>query len=115
MSDSLYLSLWFADFSGPEMLPHLLAVLHQFPFSALRPGIAYSAVQPVSWNESTVLERLFSPGISPEEAVLIAADLIHDDYAYVFEVFWDLWTPDKTGQRWALAPEVVRIIVQGVE
>jgi hypothetical protein len=115
MPDPLYLSLWFADFSGPEMLPHLLAVLHQFPFSALRPGIAYSAVRPVSWNESTVLERRFSPGISPEEAVLIAADLVHDDYAYVFEVFWDLWTPDTTGQRWELAPEVVKIIVQGVE
>lgn len=115
MPDALYLSLWFADFSGPEMLPHLLAVLQQFPYSAQHPGITYSAVQPVSWNESTVLERRFSPGITPEEAVIIAADLVHDDYAYVFEVSWDLWTPDASGQDWELAPEVVKIIVQGLE
>jgi len=41
LSDPLYLSLWFADFSGPEMLPHAFAVLQQFPFSAQRPGINY--------------------------------------------------------------------------
>jgi len=115
MSDPLYLSLWFADFSGPEMLPHLLAVLQQFPFSVERPGMAYVAVQPVSWNESTVLERRFSPGIAPEQALLIAADLVHDDYAYIFDVFWDLWTPDETGQQWRLAPVPVKIFVQGQE
>ena len=115
MSDPLYLSLWFPDFSGPAMLPHLLAVLQQFPFSAQLPGIAYSAVQPVSWNEATILERRFSPGITSEEAVLIAADLVHDDYAYVFEAFWDLWTPDEAGSLWRLAPAPVKIIVQGEE
>ena len=61
MSDPLYLSLWFPDFSGPEMLPHAFAVLQQFPFSAQRPGITYFAVHPVSWDEATVLERRF-PG-----------------------------------------------------
>ena len=61
MSDPLYLSLWFPDFSGPAMLPHILAVLQQFPFSAQRPGITYAAVQPVSWSEATVLERRFTP------------------------------------------------------
>jgi hypothetical protein len=115
MPDPVYLSLWFADFAGPEMLPHLLAVLQQFPFSPERSGIAYAAVQPVSWNESTVLERRFSPGIAAEEAVLIAADLVHDDYAYIFEVFWDLWTPAETGQQWGLAPAPVKIFVQGEE
>jgi hypothetical protein len=115
MPDPLYLSLWFADFSGPAMLPHLLAVVQQFPFSAQRPGITYAAVQPVSWNESTVLERRFSPGIAPEEAVIIAADLVHDDYAYLFEMFWDLWTPDPAGQHWQLAPSLVTIFMQGEE
>jgi len=55
MPDPLYLSLWFPDFNGPAMLPHILAVLQQFPFSEQRPGIAYVAVQPVSWNEASVL------------------------------------------------------------
>ena len=115
MSDPLYLNLWFPEFSGPAMLPHMFAVLQQFPFSAQRPGITYAAVQPVSWNEATVLERRFSPGIAPEEAVVVAADLIHDDYAYVFDAYWDLWTPDESGQQWLLIPSLVKFIVQGEE
>lgn len=115
MADPLFLSLWFADFSGPEILPHILAVLQQFPFSAQRPGIAYVAVHPVSWNEATVLEQRYLPGLAPEEAVMIAADLVHDDYAYIFDGYWDLWTPDEAGQKWLLLPALVKFIVQGVE
>jgi len=96
------------------MLPHILAVLQQFPFSEQRPGITYVAVQPVSWNEASVLERRFSPGIPPEEAVVIAADLVHDDYAYTFDAYWDLWTPDDKGQ-WQLVPSPVQFIVQAEE
>ena len=114
MADALYLSLWFPDFSGPAMLPHILAVLQQFPFSEQRAGISYIAVQPVSWNEASVLERRFSPGISPEEAMVVAADLIHDDYAYVFDADWDLWAPDERG-HWQLVPSLVQFTVQGEE
>jgi hypothetical protein len=115
MPDPLYLSLWFPDFSGPAILPHALAVLQQFPFSQERPGVTYAAVQPVSWNEASVLERRFSPGIAPEEALLVIADLIHDDYAYIFEAYWDLWTPDEAGREWRLLPSRVKFIVQGEE
>jgi hypothetical protein len=115
MSDPLYLSLWFPDFSGPAMLPHMFAVLQQFPFSEQRPGVTYAAVQPVSWNEATVLERRFSPAISPEEAVVVAADLIHGDYAYIFDAYWDLWTPDESSHEWRLIPSLVKFIVQGEE
>ncbi len=114
MSDPLYLSLWFSDFNGPAMLPHMLAVLQQFPFSDHRPGVTYIAVQPVSWNEASVLEQRFSPGVKPEAAVLVVADLIHDDYGYVFDAYWDLWTPDDKGQ-WMLVPSQVKFIVQGEE
>lgn len=114
MPDPLYLSLWFADFSGPAMLPHILATLLQFPFSQRRPGVTYLSVQPVSWNEASVLERRFSPGIPPEEAVTVAADLVHDDYAYVFEAYWDLWKPDSTGQ-WEQSPTLVTFNAQAEE
>jgi len=114
MPDPLYLSLWFSDFAGPAMLPHLLAVLQQFPFSERRPGITYIAIQPVSWNEASVLERRFSPSIASQEAVVVAADLVHDDYAYVFEAYWDLWTPGQSSE-WQLTPSLVRIIAQGEE
>ena len=97
------------------MLPHMFAVLQQFPFSEQRPGVTYASVQPVSWNEASILERRFSPGIKPEEAMVVAADLIHDDYAYVFDAYWDLWTPDAAGRHWSLIPSLVRFIVQGEE
>jgi hypothetical protein len=113
VSDPLYLSLWFPDFSGPEMLPHAFAVLQQFPFSAQRPGITHFALHPVSWNEATVLERRFPLGIDPGQAALLAAETVHEDYAYVFEGYWDLWTPDMTKESWVLEPALVKFIVQG--
>jgi hypothetical protein len=113
--DPLYLSLWFPQVSGPEILPHIAAVLQQFPYSPQRPGITYLSVQPVSWNEASILERRFAPGIPPEQAVLIAADLVHDDYAYVFDAYWDLWTPNESGDQWDLAPSLVKFIVQAEE
>jgi hypothetical protein len=115
MPDPLYLSLWFADFSGPAMIPHTLAVLQQFPFSSQRPGVTYAAVQPVSWNEASVLERRFSPGVPPGEALVVIADLVHDDYAYVFDAYWDLWTPEDDGRAWRHIPSRVKFIVQGEE
>lgn len=95
------------------MLPHAFAVLQQFPFSERRPGISYFAVHPVSWSEATVLERRFPSGIDAGQATLIVAELIHDDYAYVFEAHWDLWTPDLSSGNWVLEPAAVRFIVQG--
>ena len=120
MPDPLYLSLWFPDVEGPAMLPHILSVLQQFPFSASAPGITYVSVQPVSWNEASILERRFVPGIALEEALVIAADLVHDDYAYVFEAHWDLWMPNSpapnvNAKEWNLAPSRVKFIARGEE
>ncbi len=115
MPDPVYLSLWFNDFSGPEMLPHAFSVLQQFPFSEQRPGVSYLAAHPVSWSEPTVLERRFPSGIDPGQATLIAAEFIHDDYAYLFEAYWDMWTPDEATGNWLLAPAPVKFIVQGEE
>ena len=114
MPDPLYLSLWFSSFEVDDMLPHALAALRQFSFSVQQPGVTYLAVHPVSWNEPTILERRFRPGISPEEAVLIASDLLHEDYAYLFEAFWDLWMVDEKGE-WTLRPSQVKVLVHGTE
>ena len=53
----------------------------------------------------------------PEEAAEAAADLLHDDYAYVFEALWDLWMPPEAGVQgeWVLRPSVVRFIAHGPE
>ena len=45
MADRLYLSIWFPSFEEREILPRLLSVLKQFPFSAQRGGVGYLAVR----------------------------------------------------------------------
>lgn len=115
MPDPLYLSLWFPSFELDDMLPRALSVLRAFPFSVQQPGIAYVALHPVSWNEATILERRFNPGIRPEEAVEVAADLLHEDYAYLFEAAWDLWIFDPRQNQWVLRPSPVSIAVHGEE
>jgi len=114
MSDPLYLSIWFSTFEADDMLPHALAVMRQFSYSVRRPGITYVALHPVSWNEPTILEQRFRPGVPPEEAVLIASDLLHEDYAYRFEAFWDLWIIAENGE-WILQPSQVNFLVHGTE
>ncbi|MGH9644130.1 MAG: hypothetical protein ACRD3Q_17125 [Terriglobales bacterium] len=112
MSDPLYLSLWFPDFDEAAMLPATLAVLKEFPFSTTRPGISAVAVHPVSWAEATVLEREFNPGIQLIEAMEIVSDLLHRDYAYVFQSHWDLWRADAAG-NWTRTPHSVTFTAHG--
>ena len=115
MADSLYLSLWFPSFGESEILPRTVSVLRQIPFSPVRDGVTYAAIQPVSWSEPTILERRFRPGVSPEEAAEVVAELLHDDYAYIFEAYWDLWTPPESAEKWVLEPSLVRLIAHGME
>ena len=115
MADSLYLSLWYPDFEVEDMLPRALSVMRQFPFSAERPGINYVALHPVSWDEATILEQSFPRGIQPEAAVLVASDLLHEDYAYEFEAAWDLWMLGDREKEWFLKPSLVRFVVRGEE
>ncbi len=117
MADSLYLSIWFPSFPEQDMIPHSVSVLRQFLFSQVREGVTYLSVHPVAWSEPTVLERRFNPGISPEEAGDIAREFAHDDFAFVFETFWDLWTPneDEHGEAWVQRPTAVKFLVHGVQ
>jgi hypothetical protein len=115
MADSLYLSLWFPSFDEAQILPRTVSVLRQIPFSAAREGVTYSAIQPVSWSEPTILEGRYRPGVAPEEAVAEVAEFLHDDYAYIFEAYWDLWTPPKGAEKWVLEPSLVRLTAHGME
>jgi len=115
MADSLYLSLWFPSFDEAEILPRTVSVLRQIPFSSARDGVIYLAIQPVSWSEPTILERRFRPGVAPEEAVAEVAEFLHDDYAYIFEAYWDLWTPSEGAEKWVLEPSLVRLTAHGME
>ena len=46
--------------------------------------------------------------------MLIASDLLHEDYAYMFDAFWDLWVVADNGE-WTLRPSPVKFLVHGVE
>jgi hypothetical protein len=112
MPDNLYLNLWFSDSELVETFAHAAAVMQQLPFSAQLPGVSGVAVHPISWSEPTILEESFRPGISPEEAVTIAAGLAHEDYGYVFESHWELWSPLIPQGEWTLRPSPLKFIVR---
>lgn len=113
MPDTLFLNLWFNDSELVGTLAHFVSVMRQFPFSAQLPGITAVAVHPISWGEATILEQRFHPGISPEDAATMGAGLPHEDYAYVFEANWDLWSPGTPQTDWTLQLLPVRFIVRG--
>lgn len=115
MADPLYLSLWFPSFAPNEMMPRALSVMRLFPFSAQRPGISYLAITPVAWGEPTVIERRFRPGLDPEQAVAIAGEFLHPDYAFSFETHWDLFTQPEESDQIQLLLQPVEIIVHGTE
>ena len=55
-------------------------------FQRSEPGVTYSAIQPVSWSEPTVLERRYRAGnYAGRSGAESLPNLLHDDYAYVFE------------------------------
>ena len=41
--------------------------------------------------------------------------MLHEDYAYVFEANWDLWTAQAPNTEWTLQPSLVRFILRGKE
>jgi hypothetical protein len=86
--------------------------MQQFLYSKGLPGVAGLSIHPVSWNEATILEQRYRPGIKPEEAVLVASDLLHEDYGYVFEANWDLWTPESGEGEWHKRPTPVKFIAR---
>jgi hypothetical protein len=117
MADQLYLNLWFPSFEANEMMPRLLSVLKQFPYSSTVPGVGYIAVQPISWSEPTLFEESFDFRTDPDHAIERLAGYIHEDHAYEVEAAWDLWVPVVEGEldeTWHLQPQGVRFIAHGL-
>ncbi|HVJ07757.1 MAG TPA: hypothetical protein VM554_05195 [Acidisarcina sp.] len=120
MADQIYLSLWFPNFRLDALAPAIISVLKQFPLVGGASTVSASAVYPISWNEAPVFQHIFvdSEGAGFPEAVAEAIDLLHDDFAYEFEIKWDLWTPVAEGgldMMWRKEPAVVRVVGFGPE
>jgi hypothetical protein len=110
MADRLYLSVWFPTFSQQEMLPRLLSVIKQFPFSAQSAGIGSLAVHSISWDEPMIFQQTFDSRAEPERVLALAAEFLNDDNAYEVEANWDLWVPVQEGEldtNWQLQPQKV--------
>jgi hypothetical protein len=110
MADRLYLSIWFPSFREPEMLPRLLSVLKQFPFSAQRSGIGHLTVHSIAWDQPVVFQQTFDYRVDPERVLALAGEFLHEDNAYEVEAMWDLWVPVQEGDldpTWELRPQAV--------
>ena len=122
MADQLYLSLWFPNFRLVALAPAIVGVLHQMASAGSASTVTAAAVYPISWNEAPVYQRIYDPtdgeAAKPEAAVAEAMELLHEDYAYEFEVKWDLWSPETAGGLdtvWRQEPSPLRVTGFGPE
>jgi hypothetical protein len=117
VADQLYLSLWFPNFRLAALAPAIVGVLHQVASAGGASTVTAAAVYPISWNESPVYQRLYDEedgeAAKPELAVTEAMEMLHEDYAYEFEVKWNLWVPETVGGLdtiWREEPRSLRVI-----
>jgi hypothetical protein len=93
MPDFIYLSLTVRGYNESNMLQLWQRVMELFPASESFPGIKSVAIYPFNWSETPVFERSFGEPAGPDDAVSLASEFLHDDYAYEVEMVWDLWVP----------------------
>ena len=133
MSDTLYLSLWYPNLRLAGLADKLTAVLGAFAAHGGEARVYAATVWPVSWSETPVFQRVWGRGergAEPGYAVEEALELLHDDYAYEFQIGWSLWEhetaaglpPHEPGParggtildpRWVREPRLVRVTGYG--
>ena len=142
MADTLYLSLWYPNLRLAAMADKLTSVLGAFAAHGGEARVYSATVWPVSWSESPVLQNVYGrrsksadggaaaggPGAEPRVAVEEALELLHDDYAYEFQIGWSLWELERPpvasaspqadlaaafDARWVREPRLVRVTGYG--
>jgi hypothetical protein len=123
MSDTLYLSLWYPNLRLAALGDKLSAVLGEFAAHGGDARVYSATVWPIDWNESPVFQRVYRQiggpgerGADPRQAVEEALELLHDDYAYEFQIGWSLWEAEISAgldPRWAREPRLVRVTGYG--
>ena len=127
MADTLYLSLWFPNFRFAALPTALTCVLRQITPSAELPGVRAAQVYPINWGGAHVYQRIYDADeLNADEegdlqaqldgAVREATEQMHEDYAYEFEVYLDLWVPPADpGGHWLEEPMLLRVAGFGPE
>ncbi|HEV2133001.1 MAG TPA: hypothetical protein VGR47_01940 [Terracidiphilus sp.] len=123
MADTLYLSLWYPNLRLEALPDKLTAVLETFAAHGGEKLVYSTTVWPVSWSETAVFQRVYGRagsederGVPPRQAVEDATELLHDDYAYEFQIGWSLWDLEAAAgldPRWAKQPRLVRVTGYG--
>lgn len=123
MADTLYLSLWYPNLRLEALPDKLTAVLGAFAAHGGQKLVYSATVWPVSWSETAVFQRVYGRaraederGVPPRQAVADATELLHDDYAYEFQIEWTLWELERAAgldPRWLKQPRLVRITGYG--
>ncbi|HKF46380.1 MAG TPA: hypothetical protein VKB38_03415 [Terracidiphilus sp.] len=129
MSDALYLSLWYPNLRLEGLGDKLVAVLGEFAKHGGEPRVDAATVWPIDWQESPVFQRVWGRatapqqpdqpaalGAEPRQAVEEAMELLHDDYAYEFQIGWSLWeleTPPNLDPQWARVTRLARVTGYG--
>lgn len=134
MSDALYLSLWYPNLRLATLPDKLVAVLGEFAKHGGEPLVYSATVWPVSWSESPVFQQVYGrragggaqPGAEPRAAVEDVMELLHEDYAYEFQIGWNLWEFEGSGgssaanansavldPRWVKGPRLIRVTAFG--
>jgi hypothetical protein len=130
MADTLYLSLWYPNLRLAAIPDKLVAVLGAFAAHGGEARVYAATVWPVSWSESPVFQHVYGHGERGAElrtAVEEALELLHEDYAYEFQIGWSLWELEAGGAglssheqgpvrgnpgldpRWVREPRLVRV------
>jgi hypothetical protein len=115
MADTLYLSLWYPNLRLTDLGQKLAQVLSAFAAHGGEARVYSATVWPVNWNETPVFQRIWGRGergAEPRQAVVEALDLLHDDFAYEFQIEWSLWELDLSApeRRWVREPRLARVI-----
>jgi len=139
MSDTLYLSLWYPNLRLEALPDKLTAVLGAFAAHGGEAGVYAATVWPINWTETPIFQRVWgrggktpSQGAAPRLAVEEALELLHDDYAYEFQIGWSLWEHEfqeagpsgsdaaapyaldgRLDTRWVREPRLVRVTGYG--
>jgi hypothetical protein len=104
-----------------------VSVLRQFALISGEKRVSAASVYPISFTEAPIYQRIYvnddraqdSEASIIENAVAEAAEQLHDDMAYEFEMKWKLWMPESGATSdpdtaldtlWKLQPSTVRIL-----
>jgi hypothetical protein len=125
MSDTLYLSLWYPNLRLAGLADKLIAVLGAFAEHGGEPRVYSATVWPVSWRETPLFQQVYGRrgsqgeagaplGAEPQIAVEETLAMLHDDYAYEFQIGLSLWNFEpEPAARWAREARLVRVTGYG--